>query len=262
MNSFKWLFKVDKRKKTVRIICLLFVCILIIWRTFLLNKNLGENVGPLDFVAKVMKGDTVLLIVLPIYIFFANSFTSIKNEFVLVRLQSRSFIYNNEILAFAGSALFFSIICVVTTYISSGLILSDFTNQWGGIFAKMVGENTGYVSSQSFLYTSPSVLLIYTLFTTIGFLGVGSIFILSKLLFKNTAIVFVLLIVIIMLDSYSIQGKIFSSYITLEQWDFLRPLSIVGKALVTVSIILISALIGNFLMNKHDFILTNKKGAK
>lgn len=269
MNSFNWLFKVDKHKNIIRILLLFSLIIIIIWRNFLFIKSFGENdyitrVGPLDFVAKLMMGDTLLLIFLPLYLFFANSFTSIKNEFILIRLHSRKSIWRNEMIAFCLSAFVFSFLSVMTTYIFSGLMIESYTNQWQNPtseFAKMLAQNSPNLSIQSFLYTTPSVLLIYIIFTTLGFFSLGMIFAIAKLLFKNTPLVFVLLVVIIMLDSYSINGKSFSPYITLDYADFLIPFSILGKVLVTASVTLLFSLVGQILMNRRDFILS-KKGTK
>lgn len=267
MNSFNWLFKTNPHKNRVRMVILFVLLVIIIWRT-LLFKNMADThttVGPLDFVAKMMNGDTLLLIGLPLYLFYANSFTSIKNNFELIRLHNRSFIWRNEIIAFGLSAFIFSFLSVMTTYISSGILLKNFINQWQeptSNFVTRLNEISPHLSSQSVLYTTPSVLFIYILFTTIGFFCLGLVFAIAKYLFNNTAIVFVLFVVLIILDSYATQGKAISPYITLDYMSFLNPISIIGNILITVGITLLCILVGQILLNRRDFILMSKKGAK
>lgn len=267
MNSFNWLFKTSPQKNKMRTVILFVLLVIIIWRTFLFKNMVDTHttVGPLDFVAKMMNGDTLLLIGLPLYLFYANSFTSIKNNFELIRLHSRSFIWRNEIIAFCLSAFIFSFLSVMITYISSGILLKNFTNYWRqptSDFVTRLNEISPHLSSQSVLYTTPSVLFIYILFTAIGFFCLGLIFAIVKYLFNHTAIVFVLFVVLIILDSYAAQGKMISPYITLDYMSFLNPISIIGNILITLGITLLCILIGQILLNRRDFILMSKKGAK
>lgn len=247
---------------------IVFIFIILIWRTYLFiqsYKQTGQisKVGPLDLVADMMQGDTISLIMIPGYLFFANSFNVIKSEFVLIRIHSRSSLWNNEMLAFGLSAFIFSFLSVTATYILGGLMIKSFVNHWqdpSGELAAILAENSSHLSVQSFLYTSPSVLLIYVVYMTLGLCCIGFVFAVMKLLIKNTPLVFVLLVVIIMIDSYSSQLGILSPYLMLDKLGFLNPFSILGNALITFSVILCFSFIGKKLMNRHDFLFTSKKG--
>ncbi|WP_369902179.1 hypothetical protein [Bacillus manliponensis] len=225
------------------------------------------KMGILDGVSVMFNEYTFPLVLAPIFAYVVVGVMNYENNhFRIVRNRLRKNIWLKSSIHTFLCSLFFTLIIVICSALISVYFNSGFHNFWteeGGKIHKILmyhlenGEieiAAAEIASTLSLYNSFNVILLLTVFTTMGFTVIGLFIHLVYMYTNKFTYSYISLILVMTVDTFSQKISFVFKQITIENGEWLNPNVLIWNFVYLLVLLIALYMIGKNTIDKRDFV--------